>query len=222
MNETGNKWKFLLPLSIAFECFSARTSNLLSCTSTLRCTSRSFCLSRSRSRSRSLSFSHSHCVTHCLSLSHCRSSSPTHHRLNLSYRLVWRGGGWEGERESRREGGRVGGREGGRRGLRAWRYTGKVRESIRRHQGQGMLFFSARGALLKPTLFLALMSSERGDIGLTATGNTASGHLRPSWECPEAVDVLQHPKEYARPHDASAKKMLLSTIAFSSSSPPHS
>jgi hypothetical protein len=31
------------------------------------------------------------------------------------------------------------------------------------------------------------MSAERGDIVLAAIGNTASGHSRRSWECPDAV-----------------------------------
>jgi hypothetical protein len=31
------------------------------------------------------------------------------------------------------------------------------------------------------------MSAERGNIVLAAIGNTASGHSRRSWECPEAV-----------------------------------
>jgi hypothetical protein len=51
-------------------------------------------------------------------------------------REAGREAGRQGGREAEREGGREGGR---RRGLRAWRYTGKVRESIRRHPGQGTL-----------------------------------------------------------------------------------
>ena len=101
-------------------------------------------------------------------------------------------------------------RAGGRRGLRPWGYTGKVRESIRRHTGQGtMLLLFGTWSSSKPPLFLALMSSERGDIVLTA-GNTASGHSRPSWECPEAVECsLQSIRQTARRfHHEDASDML--------------